>query len=269
MRGRRPPALGLSLLPSTLLAVSIALSGGGAHAMEHSKRIALREQVRALFQHSYDAYIAHAFPKDVLLPLTCGGRDGWGSFSLTLIDSLDTLALMGNASEFETRVNWVAEHVSFDVDETVSLFETTIRALGGLLSAHLLALDPELDLMRGKYDAQGGLLPLAVDLATRLLPALDTPTGIPYGSVNLRRGVAHDETRITCTAAAGTLSLEFGALSRLTGDGRFEVCCAHDHSAEICLNGCHLGYAFRENVLDINTLRGQGSCASDPCRPCG
>jgi hypothetical protein len=223
-RMRPRPRLGLSLIPPLLLSIFLACGlGEDAEPMLRSERVALREEVRALFHHSYDSYMEHAFPADVLLPLSCAGKDGWGSFSLTLIDSLDTLALLGNATEFEARVRWVAEHVSFDVDETVSLFETTIRALGGLLSAHLLALDPQLGLMRGAYEAHGGLLPLAVDLASRLLPALDTASGIPFGSVNLRHGVAPDEAVVTCTAAAGTLSLEFGTLSRLTGDGRFEA----------------------------------------------
>lgn len=216
--------MGTSRIPLLLLSTFLALSlGEDAEPISRLERVALREEVRALFHHGYDSYMTHAFPADVLLPLSCAGKDGWGSFSMTLIDTLDTLALLGNATEFEARVRWVVEHVSFDVDQTVSLFETTIRALGGLLSAHLLALDPQLGLMRAGYHARGGLLPLAVDLASRLLPALNTSSGIPFGSINLRHGVAPDEAVVTCTAAAGTLSLEFGTLSRLTGDGRYEV----------------------------------------------
>ena len=179
--------------------------------------------MRELFTHGYDAYMQHAFPHDVLQPLSCRGANGWGNITLTLIDTLDMLALMGNASEFERMVRWSIEHISFDVDETVSLFETNIRALGGLLSAHLLACDQTLRLMSGPYDPQGGLLLLAIDLADRLLPALDTATGIPYGSINLRHGVSPTEAKVTCTAAAGTLALEFGTLSRLTGDDRYEA----------------------------------------------
>ena len=71
-----------------------------------------------------------------------------------------------------------------------------------------------------RYDAQGGLLTLALDLGQRLMPALQTESGIPFGSINLRRGVSATETPVTCTAAAGTLLLEFGLLSRLTGTAR-------------------------------------------------
>lgn len=54
--------------------------------------------------------------------------------------------------------------------------------------------------------------------ANKLLPAFDTPTGMPYGTVNFALGgVPKDETTITCVASIGTYILEFGALSRLTG----------------------------------------------------
>ena len=66
-------------------------------------------------------------------------RAGYNGVALTLIDSLDTLAVLGNASEFAKGVRWVGSHVSFDQDIDVHVFETTIRLLGGLLSAHLLA----------------------------------------------------------------------------------------------------------------------------------
>lgn len=139
----------------------------------------MREEVRAAFFHAYDNYMESAFPKDVLNPLSCTGEDQWGGVTMTLLDTLDTLALMGNASEFERGVRWCIEHLDFDRDETVSLFETNIRALGGLLSAHVLALDPRHQLLSQPYPANysGGLLPLAVDLADRLLPALETPSG--------------------------------------------------------------------------------------------
>ncbi|KAK9664648.1 hypothetical protein RND81_14G058300 [Saponaria officinalis] len=70
------------------------------------------------------------------------------------------------------------------------------------------------------YDNQ--LLHLAEDLAYRMLPAFDTPTGIPFGSVNLLYGVDENESKITSTAGGGTLTLEFGILSRLTNNPVFE-----------------------------------------------
>lgn len=58
---------------------------------------------------------------------------------LTLIDSLDTFVVLGNISGFHDAVLQTIEEVDFDVDQTVSVFETNIRGLGGLLSAHFFA----------------------------------------------------------------------------------------------------------------------------------
>ncbi|XP_039849285.1 alpha-mannosidase I MNS4-like isoform X3 [Panicum virgatum] len=136
------------------------------------------------------------------------------------IDSLDTLALLGDKEKFGAAVEWVGKNVRFDINKTVSVFETNIRILGGLLSAHLIASDYATGMRIQSYDDQ--LLHLAADLAQRLLPAFDTPTGIPFGSINLKYGVDENESKITSTAGGGTLTLEFGILSRLTNNTVFE-----------------------------------------------
>lgn len=73
---------------------------------------------------------------------------------------------------------------------------------------------------------EGGLLDAARDLADRLLPAFDTPTGLPLPWVNLRHGRIPHESRETCTACAGSLLLEFGSLSRMTGEPKYEAAAA-------------------------------------------
>lgn len=132
---------------------------------------------------------------------------------MTLIDSLSTLAVLGYKREFARAVRYVTRHVRFDYNARVNVFEANIRLLGGLLSAHLLAVDPKLGLMRrptaggGGGDANAeaaaaasvfpgggegplgesydggeneeydnGLLLLAVDLGERLLRAFDHPS---------------------------------------------------------------------------------------------
>lgn len=71
---------------------------------------------------------------------------------VTLIDSLDTLVVMGEYEEFRTAVQLISHKLkSFDFDINVSVFETTIRLLGGLLSAHLMAIDPELGIYVSIY----------------------------------------------------------------------------------------------------------------------
>ncbi len=144
-----------------------------------------------------------------------------GGLSTTLIDSLDMLAVLRDRQGFTEGVDWVLEHIkNFDLDSNVSVFETNIRILGGLLSAHIIASNSTLQMYLGTYN--GGLLQLAVDLADRLLWAFDTPSHLPFGTVNLRRGVPIGESRIVCAACAATFSLEFGLLSALTGNPRFQ-----------------------------------------------
>uniref|UniRef100_A0A9R1SBZ4 alpha-1,2-Mannosidase n=2 Tax=Cyprinus carpio TaxID=7962 RepID=A0A9R1SBZ4_CYPCA len=172
------------------------------------------------------------------MPLTCRGRvrglepsrgdvdDALGKFSLTLIDTLDTLALLNKTAEFEKAVRRVVTDVRLDNDIVVSVFETNIRVLGGLLGGHSMAVMLKESGRMLWY--QDELLHMAKDLGLRLLPAFNTSSGLPYPRVNLRFGVRGPETRTgtetdTCTACAGTIILEFAALSRFTGDPTFEA----------------------------------------------
>jgi mannosyl-oligosaccharide alpha-1,2-mannosidase len=57
----------------------------------------------------------------------------------------------------------------------------------------------------------------AVDLADRMLPAFDTPSGLPMTSVNLKTSVGiQDPGNHISTAEATTLQLEFRDLAQLT-----------------------------------------------------
>jgi mannosidase alpha-like ER degradation enhancer 2 len=120
---------------------------------------------------------------------------------MTPVDALDTMFLMGLDEEAASTQAFIIENLSFDKDIFVSNFETTIRLLGGLLASYQLSGNP-------------GLLSLAEGLGIRLLPAFDSPTGIPYRFVNLKSGQAQGSE--TNPAEAGTLLLEFGTLSKLT-----------------------------------------------------
>lgn len=194
-------------------------------------------ETKKMFYFGYDNYMNLAFPLDELNPILCNGRgpdydnpsnininDVLGNYSLTLIDSLDTLLIMGNISEFKKAVKLVIENVSFEQDSTIQVFEASIRLLGGLLSAHLLIIDKYKylgDLQLDDYDNE--LLDMAHDLAARLLPAFDnTKTGIPHPRVHLINGVPLEGITETCTAGAGTLLVEFGILSRLIKDPVYE-----------------------------------------------
>ncbi|KAF2748340.1 glycoside hydrolase family 47 protein [Sporormia fimetaria CBS 119925] len=273
-----------------------------AHGMTDDHISSLREDTTDIFYHGFKNYMDHAFPEDELRPLSCSPltrdranpahievNDVLGNYSLTLIDSLSTLAILASSPpenertpgankplrDFQDGVQTLVKNYGdgtqgpggqgyrsrgFDLDSKVQVFETVIRGVGGLLSAHQFAVGdlpirgyyPRAHEKEGKggifwdngmvYDGQ--LLRLATDLANRLMPAFKTPTGLPYPRVNLRYGVpfypnspyntedgtdqcgndpdAANEITETCSAGAGSLVLEFSTLSRLTGDPRYE-----------------------------------------------
>eukprot|EP01035_Chromulina_nebulosa_P019328 gene19328-25192_t len=129
---------------------------------------------------------------------------------------------MGNYSEFRRVVDIIDRHFnSFNIDVNVSVFETTIRILGGLLSAHLMAIDPILGIYENPLEYNNSLLRLSIDIGNRLIPAFNTKTGIPFGTVNLMYGVPPRETDVASTAGSGSLFLEFAVLSYLTGDKQY------------------------------------------------
>ncbi|KAL2935978.1 Alpha-mannosidase I MNS5 [Bienertia sinuspersici] len=220
------------LVSATLLKLS--LSDPDSHLLR--KKVLMREKVRRMFYHAYDNYMKYAFPHDELKPLTKTFTDSlselgnlrlehlpknYNGSALTLIESLSSLLILGNNTEFERAVSWLSENLTFDVDARVNLFECNIRALGGLVSAHMLATDSRNRFIQGTYKNE--LLTIAEDLGQRFLPAFNTPTGLPYAWINLKYGVMDNETTETSTSGSGSLILEMGALSRLTGDPQYEA----------------------------------------------
>ena len=125
---------------------------------------------------------------------------------MTPVDALDTLVLMNLDADVAKTKELIVRDLSFDRDIYVKNFEITIRLLGGLLSSYQLTNDKR-------------LLQLAEDLGNRLLPVFNSPTGLPYVYVNLRTGQVRDP--VTNPAETGTLLLEFGTLSKLTGRPEF------------------------------------------------
>lgn len=229
--------MALSSAVSLLLAFAAILLPDPTSCMSTAERHRLRDQAKEMFDHGFDGYMRNAFPADELMPLSCRGRyrdveanrgdldDALGNFSLTLIDSLDTLVIINELEKFDSAVRLVADSVTFDSDIVVSVFEVNIRVMGGLLSGHVLANYVQERFPPLLHWYQGQLLVLAQDLGNRLMPAFNTTTGIPHPRVNLRHGMNSPKiisVRETCSACAGTMILEFGALSRLTGDHVYE-----------------------------------------------
>lgn len=168
-----------------------------------------RDAVKTAFQRSWHGYEKYAWGKDVYKPISkTGANMGPKPLGWIIVDSLDTMKIMGLDKEFDRARNWVKNELNYDMDYNVNTFETTIRMLGGLLSTHFLTLD---DLFLEK----------ATDLANRIIGAFDSPTGIPYASVNLHSGVgirSHTDMGASSTAEVATLQLEFKYLAKLTGE---------------------------------------------------
>ncbi|HYJ91666.1 MAG TPA: glycoside hydrolase family 47 protein, partial [Pyrinomonadaceae bacterium] len=125
---------------------------------------------------------------------------------MTAVDSLDSLYLLGFKKEADRTREYIAKNLSFDKDISVQNFEITIRLLGGLLSNYQITGDKR-------------LLNLAEDLGNRLLPAFNSPARMPYRFVNLKTGQTRDP--VSNPAETGTLLIEFGTLSKLTGKSIF------------------------------------------------
>lgn len=167
----------------------------------HSREMA--ERVKTELLRAWNNYEHYAWSHDALKPLSKTSHDWYGqSLLMTPVDALDTLILMKLDAEANKARALITSELSFDRDVYVKNFEITIRLLGGLLSSYQLTGDKR-------------LLELAEDLGNRLLPAFNSPTGLPYVYVNLRTGQVRDP--VSNPAETGTLLLEFGTLSKLTG----------------------------------------------------
>ncbi|XP_048227819.1 mannosyl-oligosaccharide 1,2-alpha-mannosidase MNS1 isoform X2 [Ricinus communis] len=149
-----------------------------------------REKVKEAMVHAWSSYEKYAWGHDELQPQTRNGIDSFGGLGATLIDSLDTLFIMGLHEQFQK----------------------AREVVGGLLSA---------------YDLSGDkvFLEKARDIADRLLPAWSTPSGIPYNTINLAHGNAHNPRWTggnSILADSGTEQLEFIALSQRTKDPKYQ-----------------------------------------------
>lgn len=189
----------VALLPALAQAAAPALT-----PVTETESAALAQRVKEEMRHAWQGYKQYAWGHDALSPLSKKPRD-WYEHSLlmTPVDALDTLVIMGLKDEANEARELIATQLNFDQDMYVQNFEITIRLLGGLISSYELTGDQR-------------LLDKAKDLADRLMPVFDSPTGLPYTHVNLHTGKVRGT--VSNPAETGTLVLEFGMLSRLTGN---------------------------------------------------
>lgn len=186
--------------PVAALAVSNAMPA--AH-------VAARE-VRDEFLHAWDGYKKFAWGADEVKPVSGTSSNFFidtHSFGLSIIEAMDTLYVMELDKELALCVKWLRSNLHFDVDGEVQMFEANIRMVAGLITGYYATNE--------KF-----LLDAAKDLADRLLVCFTkSPTGAPYRFTNLRTGAVRDPKNNL--AEIGSNILEFGDLSRLTGDPKY------------------------------------------------
>lgn len=192
---------------------------------------AKRDAVKAALMSSWAAYVGDAFGADEYHPVSHTGSNlsSEGGIGYTIVDVLDTLLLVKEQTEYRRARDWVKANLagglkSWERRGRYNVFETTIRTLGGLLSAHALcsAEPSNIDGIQSPFarlcDAGDSemYLEAASHLSNQLRPAYDTPTGVPHREVDFYSGEAFadaDENGAASLAEATTVQLELKYLS--------------------------------------------------------
>lgn len=178
------------------------------HATQRKQR---QKTVKQSFERCWKAYREHAWTMDELAPLSGGSSNNFGGWAATLVDNLDTLWIMGLKDEFEDAVEAAVEiNLGSCTINQLNVFETTIRHLGGFLSAYDLSGDER-------------LLEKAKEFGDMLIVAFDTPNHMPITRWYLRESLEKAQVADTnvLVAEIGSLTMEFTRLSMVTGDPKW------------------------------------------------
>ncbi|KAI6903252.1 class I alpha-mannosidase [Hortaea werneckii] len=181
---------------------------------EETERQGRQAAVKDAFLHSWQGYKEYAWAQDEVAPISGVPQGNFGGWGATLVDSLDTLWIMGLEEDFKLAVSELKKiDFTTSVLEELNVFETTIRYAGGFLSAF--------DLSGHAYPV---LLEKAVELGEMLYHALDTPNRMPitrWRWKNTMLGEPQKPSRSSIVAEVGSLTMEFTRLSQLTGDPKW------------------------------------------------
>lgn len=175
-----------------------------------------RNFVKEMMKHAWHGYATYAWGYNELRPVSKMPHTesifGGEKLGASIVDGIDTLYIMGLTDEYLAARAWIENNLDFNkYDIDLSVFETNIRYVGGLLSIYALTKDQM-------------FLNKAVQIADKLLPAFDTPSSIPYSNINIRTGYARNHDWAYGAAILsefGSMHLEFIYLSHVTGDPKY------------------------------------------------
>ena len=240
--------LGIASGAGGLTRASAATASRAAASVRVPPAPVAAQQVRDEFLHVWNGYKQYAWGHDQLNPLS-------GTYSeffvpghpigLSIIEALDTLYVMELDSELTAGVSWIEQNLNFDIDGDFHVFEAIIRVVGGLLAGYLAT-------------GSKTLLDLTVDVTDRIMPAFtQSPTGMPYQYVNFHTGAVSGPT--PPLAEIGTNILEFGKLSRVTGNPKYY---------QASLKAYRSAVAARSSIglmaTSLNVETGQWANTTDP-----
>lgn len=156
--------------------------------------------------------------KDALKPISGRYVDQFSGWAATLVDSLDTLWMMGLRDEFYEAVEAVAS-IDFgkSTSGAVNTFETCIRYLGGLLAAYDLS---EHEVLKAK----------AIEIGDLLYAGFNTENRMPVDFIafeEAKKGGGLIVEDSVVSASPGTITLEFTRLSQITGDSKYYAAVSH------------------------------------------
>ncbi|KAL8683992.1 MAG: hypothetical protein Q9186_000022 [Xanthomendoza sp. 1 TL-2023] len=177
-------------------------------------REAKLNEIKKTFAFSWDGYRKHAWMQDELSPVSGSYRNPFCGWAATLVDSLDSLWMLGLKKEFDEAAEAVGKiDFTTSIRNDLPVFEVTIRYLGGLIAAY--------DLSGNKYKT---LLDKAVELAEVLMGAFDTPNRMPMTSYLWKPTFTSQphraKTRVVMSEI-GSLSLEFTRLAQITKETKY------------------------------------------------
>ena len=219
--------VGIMLVPTTIALVWLLMTFSspisehkGTTPNQHKLDKERATAVKDAFKFAWNGYYQNAFPHDELKPASNRSgtsRNDWGA---TAVDALGTAILMDMPDVVSDILDFIPKIDYNHTTTSISLFETNIRYLGGMISAYDLLSKPFASMVKDK-SAVDKLLVQSQTLADYLSIAFNTSSGIPQNRLSFNGPHSAEYAASISLADAGTLILEWTRLSDLLNDKKY------------------------------------------------